>query len=187
MRVLLCGVMGRRWVLAVVVACLSCHEEQPLTFARPSEGDVAHALAGRRYRVRYGLHPEICDECPVDAYSSSFALPAEGPFEEEVVLTVSDVHLRLVTSADDATRRIACVDVAPLPLRSAPGKRFVLLDVQPLDHNPPMPLVIDAVTGERLAYDPERLLDEYNRPCDSRFLVRRLWDDNLRRWQTRTR
>ena len=56
-----------------------------------------------------------------------------------------------------------------------------MLDVQPVGDEPTIPLVVDAVTGERLALDVTHLFDEYGKPCDARQWTRQLWDDNLKR------
>jgi hypothetical protein len=140
--------------------------------------------------VRYGTLPARCWDCAVDALSFSSPEPSEGPFEQDVRVQAGEVTVRMVAVGKEERERthrwIACVDVRPSStLPSSAGRRTIVLDVQPVDDSPPMPLAVDAVTGERLAIDVAKLLDENNEPCDSRLRARMFWDDNLRRWHTR--
>ncbi|MBX3232446.1 MAG: hypothetical protein KIT84_15845 [Labilithrix sp.] len=165
-------------------------EELPGSFPQIARGDIARALEGRRYRVRFGVLPARCWDCPIDAISAAAPERAEGPFEDETRVKAADVTVRLVMPPQRERaehRLVACVDVAPtLTLAPAPGgpeRRVLVLDVQPLDDAPALPLVLDAVTGEPLAHEVETLFDENNTPCDRRKIARTYWDDNLLRWR----
>lgn len=200
----------RALLVATALACLSCRgssvidfprrpapagypaaraEDLPGTFPRIPEEDFARALAGRVYRVRYGILPARCFDCPVDARSSSFPQPAEGPFEQEVRIAASDVIVRIAAPGREeraqAHRLIACVDVRLSASLSSADDSTIVLDVQPIDDSPPLPFAVDAVTGERLPIDATTLVDENNGSCDLRLRARMFWDDNLLRLHTR--
>ncbi|MDB4995049.1 MAG: hypothetical protein JWM74_2481 [Myxococcaceae bacterium] len=159
----------------------------PEHLASIPEEQFARALAGRTYRVRWGTFPPRCEDCAVDARSGSFPMPAEGPFETDVRVVASDVSVRIVTGpandrdAPSPQRLIACVDIKPSGVPQTANRDTIVLDVQPLGDDPPMPLVVDAVTGERLPLDAGQLADEYSKPCDGRVWARQLWDENLKR------
>jgi hypothetical protein len=195
----------RALAAAVALACISCrvdsavdfphrappagypasrHEDLPADVPLIPEIDFARALEGRRYRVRYGTL-RWCEDCQVDATSSSFPVPAEGPLEQDLRITRGDVSVRIADAPDDCSvkihRRIACVDVRLSQVPRVAGRRTIVLDMQPLDDDPSLPLAVDAVTGDRLRIDAEKLVDENDGPCDLRHRARVFWDDNLRR------
>ena len=161
-------------------------EDLSQNFAVIPEADVARALAGRRYRVRWGALRMPGPDQPIDARTGEHGFPADGPFELEMDVAAGDVHLSVVpadTPLGGATgyRLVGCVDVQPSNLPGVTRRDVVVLDVQPIGDSPELPLAIDAVTGERLAVDASRLLDENNAPCDRRRRIRDGWDDNLQR------
>lgn len=166
---------------------LRAEQGDAAAFAQIPSEELARALAGRRYRVRYGTLPARCLDCPVDARSGSYPEPSEGPFEQEIQVAASDVVVRIASDDGRSERRrtIACIDLRP-SISVAAGRREIVLDVQPEGDNPPMPLAVDAVTGERLPVDASTLLDENNGPCDTRLRARTFWDENLRRWHMRS-
>ncbi len=129
-------------------------------------------------------------EQAVDARTGFWGFPAEGPFERDFTVSADDVDVSVFPSTDDVPpgqpplhRLVACVDIRPSHVAGVALGRgdVIVLDVQPIGDAPAVPLVLDAVTGERLPIDASRMLDEANEPCDGRLRRRRGWDDNLRR------
>lgn len=156
-------------------------------FAVIPPNDIALALVGCRYRIRYGiLHLPDPDQ-PVDALTGAHGFPAEGPFVREIRVSARDVYVSVSPSAPGrpnepaAHRLVACVDIRPSHLTRTTSGTVIVLDVQPVDNSLPVPLATDAVTGELLSGKAAELLDENNTPCDRRLFARRDWDDNLRR------
>jgi hypothetical protein len=154
-----------------------------------SDDALARPLIGRRYAARVGRYITACRG--VDAKACEDRGPASviGPREREwlvtrdevnVVRAEMDVERPTATGVETVRRVVACVDIRKhFADDTVPGS--VLLDVQPRDGGASVPVVLDAVTGERLTLDPFRVLDENSMPCDVRELRRRTWEENLQR------
>jgi hypothetical protein len=155
--------------------------------------EFAGALAGQKYRVRYGLYLDPNPDGPVDARSGQYGAQARGPFELDVRVAEADVELRelynypVQAAAPHAGRHVMCLDIRPRLPGARAGWSTVVLDVVPLGASPALPLALDAVTGARLAEIDAATFDGSERgqgavhPCDVRVGSRVQWDANLLR------
>ena len=166
-------------------------EHLPGNFAVIPASEIALALVGREYRVRYGVLQLPDPDQPVDAFTGAYGFQAEGPFERDIRVSPGDIYVSVLpvapTKRDDPAvhRLVACVDIRPSHLTQTTPGTLIVLDVQPVGDQLAVPLAIDAVTGEPLSIKGSELLDENNSPCDRRLQARMNWDDNLRRLSRR--
>jgi hypothetical protein len=158
-------------------------------FPMISDDALARPFVGRKYAARTGWYVTACRGVDSNACDDRGPTSLVGPRERlwlvardevTVMRTEVDVQRRTENGVETVHRVVACVDIRKhFAEGDVPGS--VLLDVQPRDGGPSVPVVLDAITGERLALDPFRVVDENDMPCDVRELRRRTWEEHLGR------
>jgi hypothetical protein len=159
------------------------------SFPAISDDALATALVGRKYAARVGWYVTACRGVDSPVCDDRGPASVRGPKErewlvarEEVTVMRTEVNVERPTAdgVETVRRVVACVDIKKR-FGGADSPGSVLLDVQPRDGGSKVPVVLDAITGERLSLDPFRVEDGNGMPCDVRELRRRTWEENLRR------
>ena len=91
-------------------------EDLPGSFVIIPGADFARALAGRRYRARYGTMVLPGPDDAVDARTGSWGFPAQVPFERELTVSPADVHVSVFASSGAGRAAPGTVHRQPLRL-----------------------------------------------------------------------